>query len=289
MSTKQKPLPNELELPQCGVDTHAHLDLPQFKADLPAVLERSRDSGLRYLVNVFLGPEAYLAGKSLFDSHPEVFFALGQHPHEAEQLDIEALSRLEEYISRDARIRAMGEIGLDFFRLRSSEERQIRAFRDQLRLARDYDWPVVIHSREAAQRTLEILRDMGFAERPVLWHCFAGDGRLAREVAAMGWMVSVPGTLTYTKASDLRLAVQELPLSRIVLETDCPFLSPEPYRGQRNEPAFTVFTARALAEAKGLAVEDVWKRTGDNAISFFSLQRPAEGGSTDGPEARGQE
>jgi TatD DNase family protein len=271
MSTKKRPSPLEFHLPPVGVDTHAHLDLPQFRPDLDEVLQRARQCGLRYLINVFLGPDAYAAGRDLFSEAPEVSFALGVHPHEADGVDQEVLSRIEAAIRTDQRIKAVGEIGLDLFHNRSPEAAQVRAFEDQLRMARDNEWPVVIHSREATEQTLDILQRHDFSGRPLLWHCFGGDAQLAREVVAQGWLVSIPGTVSYKKAEGMRQAVRELPLDRIVLETDCPFLSPEPYRGRRNEPAYTVFTAKALAEATGWPIETVWQASADNAIGFFKL------------------
>lgn len=254
-----------------GVDSHAHLDSAQFRDDLPAVLGRAKAAGIDRIVNVFLGPEAFDAGKSLFDAHPQVSFVLGVHPHDAAGFGEATVSRLRERFARDSRTKALGEIGLDFYRDWSPIEDQRRAFGMQLDLALELDLPVVVHSRSAETETLAVLDERGFSGRPVMWHCFGGGPDLAEAILSRGFMLSLPGPLTYPKNEALREAARLVPLDKLVLETDCPYLSPVPHRGKRCEPAFVAVTAAKLAEIRGETTATVLAATGANAARFFSL------------------
>lgn len=263
--------PASLNLPCAGVETHAHLDLEDFAADLEAVLAEARSAGIVRIGNVFLGPQAFAKNRGLFDAHPEVFFLLGVHPHDAAQFrDIDP-QRIRAAFAGEPRLKALGEIGLDFFWNRSPHGRQVEVFSRQLELARDLDLPVVVHSRDALEETFEVLLDLGFAGRKLLWHCFGGDAPLASRILGHGWHISIPGPVTYRRSEALREAVRTVPLERMVLETDCPYLAPEPWRGKRNRPALMAFTAAAVAEQKGLAAAEVWERCGRTAIDFFGL------------------
>jgi TatD DNase family protein len=149
---------------------------------------------------------------------------------------------------------------------------QQRLFQEQAHLARELDLPLVVHCREAVQETLDILIDTGMKDRKVLWHCFGGDWELAQNILGHSWTISIPGPVTFRKSDRLREAVAHIPLDQLVLETDCPFLTPEPFRGKRNEPALTVFTAQAVAKAQGRATEEVWAACGRTARDFFGLK-----------------
>ncbi|MDZ7760998.1 MAG: TatD family hydrolase [Desulfovermiculus sp.] len=269
---KNRPLPEDLALPLQGVDTHAHLDMPELKEDIPEILDQARRTGVEFVGNVFLGPKAYADHRALFAHDPQVFFLLGMHPHEAQNADDFCLDQIQSAMQEDERIKALGEIGLDYFRNYAPHAVQKKAFKAQLQLAKDMDMPVVIHSRAAEEETLHILDQAGFARRSLLWHCFGGGPDLAEEILQRGWQISIPGTVTFSKAKALHKTVQILPPSSMVLETDCPFLTPEPYRGKRNEPAMTVFTARKVAELRDEDVLQVWERTGRNAREFFGLR-----------------
>jgi TatD DNase family protein len=266
-----RPEPESLGLPPVGVESHAHLDLDDFDADREAILARARAAGVSHLINVFLGPDAYERGRALFDGHPEVSFLLGVHPNEADRLTDESLARMSSHFAADPRLRGVGEIGLDYYWERVAHDVQQRAFVRQLSLARELGLPVVIHSRDADADTLALLIDNGFRDYPVLWHCFGQGIALAREIVDNGWYVSIPGPVTYKKSDDLQAAVARIPFDRLMLETDCPFLAPEPWRGKRNHPALMAFTAKRVAEIKGRSVEDVWRMAGDNARRFFGL------------------
>lgn len=274
MSKKRKtprPEPASLGLPPGGVDTHAHLDMDPLLPDLDPVLARAAAAGVSRIGQVFLGPAAYANNAPLFANRPETFFILGVHPHEATTATDQALSDMEASFRADPRLRALGEAGLDYYYDLAPRQAQRRAFAAQAELARSLDAPLVVHSRDAIYDTLRILMDTGLSGRPVLWHCFGGDADIAREILAHGWHISIPGPVTFRKNDALREAVREIPLDRLVLETDCPFLAPEPWRGKRNEPAFLAFIAAAVADIKGLAPADLWLATARTAHAFFSL------------------
>ncbi|CAM2058904.1 TatD DNase family protein [Desulfovibrionales bacterium] len=275
MSRKKNktPLPNPagLGLPDTGVDTHAHLNLEPFVDDLDAIIYRARLAGVSAIGNVFLGPEAWKTHRHRFATHPEVFFLLGMHPNEARNLTDATLEAMADAFHSDCRLKALGEIGIDLFWNHSPREKQFAAFANQLTLARDLDLPVVIHCRDAVNEVLAQLSDQGFQNRPLLWHCFEGGADLAATILDNGWHLSVPGLITFSKNYNLRSAVTTIPLDRLMLETDCPYLAPAPYRGKRNEPALLGFVAVAIAEAKNLSLAEVWTACGDTACRFFGL------------------
>lgn len=272
MSKSNRPEPESLELPPVGVDSHAHLDLEDFDEDREAVIDRARASGVGHIVNVFLGPDAYERGRALFDARPEISFIMGVHPNDADQFDDDALSRMCAQFKADPRLKGVGEIGLDYYWERVDHAVQKDAFARQLHFARELSLPVIIHSRDANGDTVDILEAEGFRDYPVLWHCFGAGIELAERLVANGWHISIPGPVTFRKKSDdLQAAVARIPFERLLLETDCPYLAPEPWRGKRNHPALSVFTARRVAQIKGRPLEDVWRTAGDNARRFFSL------------------
>lgn len=283
MSRKKKkvrPGPETLELPWGGVDSHAHLDMREsgmdqdgheLPDDLDEILEAARLAGVARVGNVFLGPEAYERGRGLFAHRPEVFFILGIHPTGALDYTPQRLERMREQFLADERLRAVGEIGLDYYWDDAPPEAQETALRAQLGLARDLERPVVIHSRDAEEETLRILDEEGFAGRPLLWHCFGRGPQFAEALLSRGWHLSIPGPVTYRKNEALQQAVAMIPMDRLLVETDSPYLAPEPWRGKRNHPALSAFTAAKVAEIKGLEPGRVWLQAGENARRFFGL------------------
>ncbi|BAV91612.1 TatD family hydrolase [Candidatus Desulfovibrio trichonymphae] len=263
--------PLTLALPSGGADSHAHLDGIEFDADREDVLRRAKAAGLDRIGNVFLGPEDFAVRKSMFDGHPEVFFLLGIHPCDGMRCTRQSLAEMRAAFAAAPRLRAVGEIGLDYHWKNCPKELQIKAFVSQLAMARELGMPVALHCREAEDETLCILESRGFQGYPLLWHCFTGGPALADHILGNGWHISLPGPVTYTANEELRKAVARIPADRLLLETDCPYLPPLPWRGSRNEPAFTVFTAHALALARDASPEEVWRTCGDNARRFFGL------------------
>ncbi len=274
MSKKNKlprPEPETLALPPCGVDSHAHLDMVEFDADREELMDRAKASGVARTGNVFLGPEAYRKNRTMFRNHPEIFFILGVHPGNADQCTDEALEAMRRAFETDPRLKAVGEIGLDHYWDDHPRDMQERAFRAQLTLAASLGLPPVIHCRDAFEDTLRVLLDEGFSGRKLLWHCFGGDEGQARVLLDHGWHVSIPGPVSYAKNEALQRAVAIIPLERMLLETDCPYLSAEPWRGKRNHPALLGFTAGSVARIKDMPVDALWAATGRSACTFFGL------------------
>lgn len=256
-----------------GVDTHAHLNLSPLKKDIAGAVSRAWHAGVGRIGNVFLTPQQYFRDRVTFADFSQVFFLLGIHPHEADSVGPGALDELRDAVQSDSRIRAVGEIGLDFYRDRSSRSSQREIFRQQLEMAREMDWPVVVHSRGAEEETMQILQEMGFRDRPLLWHCFSLNADYASRLLDCGWTISVPGIVTYKKADPLRRAVSTIPLESLVLETDSPFLAPEPYRGKTNEPSLIPCAAAEVAKTLGMETERLMSATAATAHSFFGLDR----------------
>ncbi len=260
-----------LALPLCGVDSHAHLDSSQFDRDREEVLARAKECGIAHIGNIFLKPHEFVQRAAYFDAHPEVFFALGVHPCDGEECDDAALEAMREHFLREPRLKAVGEIGLDFYWDACSKDVQLHVFVQQLHLAKELQKPVIIHSRDATEATIALLEKEGFKDYPLLWHCFGGTVAHAKHIVHNGWHVSIPGPVTYPKNEELREAVKYVPLDKLMLETDCPYLSPQQWRGKRNEPAYTVFTVDTMAATREMPAAQLWQICGENARRFFGL------------------
>lgn len=263
--------PITVALPTGGIDSHAHLDSEIFDKDRGQVIKRALECGVAQIGNVFLSPEEYETKKPYFANFPQVFYLLGIHPCDGQKCTPECLEQITAAFQADDKLRAIGEIGLDYHWDDCPRELQLQAFARQLELAKKLSKPVVIHCREAESDCLTFLEAGGFAHYPLLWHCFGGDSSLARRIIHNGWHISIPGTVTYPANDELRKAVREIPEDKLLLETDCPYLSPVPWRGIRNEPAYIVFTARAVADARMMDAKELWQLTGANARRFFGL------------------
>lgn len=248
-------------------DTHAHLDFSQFDGDRAGILAALREQRVAVL-NVGADICSSEASLDLAQRHPFVFAACGIHPHDANTFTPGAEAQLAELLRRGAV--AVGECGLDFYRDLSPRDAQMQAFRAQLRLAKKVGLPVVLHERAAWNAFLQALRE----ERPPrgVVHAFSGDSARAEEIVALGLHLGVGGPLTYPKNDALRLAVPTLPLDRILLETDSPYLPPVPFRGQRNDPGKTRLVAERLAALRGMAVAELAETTWENACRLFSVE-----------------
>jgi TatD DNase family protein len=255
-------------------DSHAHLDLEDHFPDQAAVLDRAREAGVALVINVATGlsdaPQVITTAKKT----PGIVAIIGVHPHGAgamTETDLEALDAL----AADPQVVAIGEIGLDFYQRRSPEEIQQYWFRRQLEFAIAHKKPVVIHTREATPVTLSILREYQGRLAGGVMHCFGGSLDDAHAFLDLGFYLSFSGTLTYPKAGPLREVARLAPLDRILVETDCPYLPPQPWRGKRNEPAYVVTTAQQLADTRGLTLEEVAAHTWANTLTVFGLQESA--------------
>ncbi len=254
-------------------DSHAHLDDARFAPDLAAVLDRARDAGVERIVTVGAGLASCEAAIALARQNPGLVRAsVGIHPHDAAGVDEAALARLTE-LAHSPGVVAIGETGLDYHYNRSPPDVQRAVFESQIRIALQLNLPVVVHCREAYEDCLTILRGhAGDGLRGVL-HCFAGDPPTAEALIGMGFFISFAGPLTFPNAGNLRAVAGLAPMDRLLIETDCPYLAPQPVRGRRNEPVFVRYVAEALAALRGMTADEVAVRTSDNAARLFG---PAE-------------
>ena len=254
------------------IDSHAHIDGPEFDADRGEVIERARAAGVSLILNVGTGDPhsgAFERAIELGQRHEIVYTAIGTHPHDARFYDDEAEEKTKRLVQSE-RVIAWGEIGLDFHYDNSPRQVQIEVFRRQLRAARECELPVIIHTREAETETIEILNEeYAGARHGGAFHCFSGSMELAKQAVELGFMVSFSGIVTFKKAEELREVARQVPPKRLLIETDCPYLSPIPYRGKRNEPAYVVETARCLAGVRGLEIEELAQVTSDNFHRLF--------------------
>jgi len=251
-------------------DTHAHLHFPEFAGDLDAVLERARVAGVRRILTIGTDVPTSRAAAALAFREPNVWAAVGIHPHEAADADEAALAEIER-LAGGPRVVAIGETGLDFFRNLAPREAQERALRSQLALARRTRKPVLIHCRDAHEETLSILGAADVSEHGGIMHCFSGDVGIARRCLDLGLLLSLAGPVTYPKPGALPEVAKFVPADRLVVETDCPFLPPQPYRGKRNEPAYLAITAARVAELRGEPLADLAARMSENARSLLRL------------------
>ncbi len=249
------------------MDTHAHLDDKAFDPDRAAVIARCAAVSLG-IVTIGTSVASSRAAVRLAGRHRGIWATVGVHPHNASSLDEGALRELER-LATDDRVVGIGEIGLDYYRDLSPRPSQRDALRAQLELATRLDLPVCLHNRESTDDMLAVLRDVGTLRGVV--HSFLGDARLANEFLKLGVHLGIGGPLTFPKNGVLREAVRTVPLDRIVLETDCPYLTPVPYRGRRNEPAYVTYVAETIAEVKGIDPGDVAVQTTRNAVQLFDL------------------
>jgi len=253
------------------IDSHAHLDSQQFAGDRSEVIQRARDNGISAIVSIGCDLDSSRSNAELANRHDDIYAAVGIHPHDASQLDESVIEELRRLILGNDKIVAIGEIGLDYFRDHSPRDVQQKAFRRQIALARELGKPIVIHDREAHADVLTILREEKAADTGGVLHCFSGDLDMARKVIALGFYISFPGTITYPNNAAIRQIIKSLPIESLLVETDCPYLSPQPFRGKRNEPAHVRVTAEALADIKGLTLVDVARITSLNCRKLFGI------------------
>ncbi|HEX5602398.1 MAG TPA: TatD family hydrolase [Pyrinomonadaceae bacterium] len=253
------------------IDSHAHIDGHEFDSDREEVIQRAHSAGVSTILNVGTGDphsEAFDRAVELGKTHESIYTAIGTHPHDARLYDDDAEAKIKNLINNNHVI-AWGEIGLDFHYDNSPRDVQVEVLKRQLRAARECDLPVVIHTREAEAETIEILQSE--YDGNGVFHCFSGSMDLAQRAIEIGFMISFSGIVTFKKADELRAIAKEVPLDRLLIETDCPYLTPIPYRGKRNEPAYVVEVARCLAGLHDVSIEEMAGITSENFNRFFGL------------------
>lgn len=259
------------------IDIHTHLDMEQFSGEITAIIGRAKSAGVLKMINASFDLLSSRRSVDLARMHPEVYAAIGIHPDSSFDLNIESYQQLIT-LAGHKKVVAIGEIGLDYYYLKRSSqysnfpnrERQIQVFEQMLDLALELKLPVIIHSREADADLLAILKSYAGSLIGVV-HCFSSDLHFAEEIINLGLAISVTGNITFKNAEALRLVIERIPLGSMMVETDCPFLAPEPYRGERNEPAYVVEVAKKIAEIKKISLAEVERNTTKKAIKLFGL------------------
>ncbi|MBS1258662.1 MAG: D-aminoacyl-tRNA deacylase [Candidatus Scalindua arabica] len=251
------------------IDTHAHLDFKDYRDDIDEVIERAGEVGVEYMINVGTTVASSIKSIELAKQYEQIYASIGIHPNEASKVSGEVWSRLEA-LAGGNKVVAIGETGLDYYRDRSKKEDQKRLFRQHIELSLQHNLPVIIHNREASDDCLEIVREYNGKVKGVV-HCFAGTVEDAEEFLTLGFHISFAGPITFPKADNLREALKAVPVERLLLETDCPFLAPQPKRGKRNEPSYLQYTIPVLAELYKLSVEDIKRVTALSAKNLFGI------------------
>ncbi|MFA4905104.1 MAG: TatD family hydrolase [Candidatus Margulisiibacteriota bacterium] len=251
------------------IDTHAHLTMPEY-SDLSEVLTRAREVKVEAVINASFDLKSSQEGLRLAKDHDFIYAAVGIHPHDANLVDDKMIQELERLAS-DPKVVAIGETGLDYYRNLQPKETQIAAFRKFLQLAQKLDKPVIIHCREAQEDIMRVMREENQGKMRGVFHCFAGDEKLIQFANDLGFLISFTGNITFKKANRTRELAKLVPIFQLMIETDCPYLAPEPFRGRRNEPAYITYVAKVLAEIKGITVEELARSTTKNARKLFKI------------------
>ena len=256
------------------IDTHTHLDDARYNEDREAMIARAREAGVEAFVTIGCDLATSQAAVALADQHPFVYASIGVHPHEVKHI-LDSWYAQFRRLAQNKKVVAYGEIGLDYHYNHSSPKEQRERFREQIQLAHELKLPVIIHTREAQADTIAILKEEQASEIGGVFHCFSGDAWLAKDALDLGFYLSFSGILTFQNARMLRNIAKTAPLDRLLIETDCPYLTPIPHRGSRNEPAYVSFVAKKLAElhadTPGMSVETIGRITTENAKRLFKI------------------
>ena len=252
------------------VDSHAHLDSGQYKNDRDDVIARAAENGISHMLTIGCDMESSRASVALANQYNSIYAAVGVHPHEAREINATTLEQLEQLLSQP-KVVALGEIGLDYFRNHCPHDIQKNAFRQQIRLARKVKKPIIIHDRDAHNDLLQIMEEEHAGDVGGVVHCFSGDTHMARRCIELGFYISFTANITYPKNEALREVVKDISIDKMLVETDCPYLSPQGYRGKRNEPAYVRLCAEQIATTKGLTYADVARITSRNCHDLFGI------------------
>jgi TatD DNase family protein len=260
------------------IDSHAHVDGLEFDSDRELVIERALAARVEVILNVGTGDphgDAFERAVRFGEAHPSIYTAVGTHPHDARLYNNLAEEKTRRLIRQSAKVVAWGEIGLDFHYDNSPRDVQMDVFARQLRCAADLDLPVIIHTREAESQTIEILKsEYSSGAKRGVFHCFSGSLDLAKAALDLDFLISFSGIVTFKKAEALREVARYIPSDRLLIETDCPFLAPVPFRGKRNEPAYVTEVARCLAVERKLPIEEIASATSENFLRLFNVRIP---------------
>lgn len=262
------------------IDSHCHIDGEAFDADRDEVVQRAREAGVVAMLNVGTGnpnSDDFRKAVAVAEKYENVYSSVGVHPHDAKLYDDKAEEHLIDLVKSSKKVIAWGEIGLDYYYDHSPRDVQREVFRRQIKTAKEFGLPVIIHSRDANEDTVEILiEEFGRSgdksvPTPGIMHCFGGTPQMAKDLMDIGFLISFAGNVTFKKAENLRDSARVVPLYKLLIETDCPFLTPIPFRGKRNEPSYVAHTAAYLAEFYGVSQKTFAEQTSANFLKFFDL------------------
>lgn len=253
------------------IDSHAHLDDKRFDEDRDILIEGLKDNGIDIAINIGADLQTSINSVELSKKYGHIYASVGIHPHSADEADDIALKKIKE-LADNEKVVAIGEIGLDFYYDNSPRDEQRKCFKEHLRLAKELNLPVVIHSREASQETFDIIQEAQDGTLRGVMHCYSGSVEMAEEyINKLGFYISIGGPVTFKNARIVKEVAQFVPLDKLLIETDCPYLTPEPYRGKRNEPMYVKYTAAEIAKLRGITVEELAEATSRNARELFKI------------------
>lgn len=252
------------------IDSHAHLDDKRYDDDRDTLINSLESNKIKLAINIGADLKTSIASVELADQYKNIYAVVGVHPHSASQVTDQVIEKLRE-LSKHPKVLAIGEIGLDFYYDNSPRDLQRKWFKEQLKLAKELNLPVVIHSREAAQETFDYIKEAQDGSLRGVLHCFSGSVEMAMEYIKLGFYISLGGPVTFKNAKTPKEVAKEIPLGKLIIETDCPYLTPEPYRGKRNEPMFVKYVAEEIAKIKGITVEELAASTNKNTKELFGI------------------
>ena len=250
-------------------DSHAHLNDEAFDQDRAELLETFKDAGVGLVMNAGCSLESSREGIALAEAYPWIYCSVGTHPDTADEVNEEVLEVYRQ-LCRHPKVKAIGEIGLDYYYETIHRDAQMKAFRMQMQLAEELDMPVIVHERDAHEDGMSIIKE--FPKVKGVFHCYSGSAEMARQLVDLGWYIGFTGVLTFKNARKAVETAQQIPLERILLETDCPYMAPEPYRGKRNHPGYLPKMAEKLAQIRGVPVEEVIRVTTENAKRLYRIE-----------------
>lgn len=252
------------------IDSHAHLDDSRFDKDREQLIKDLGNNNIELIINPGSDVATSVKAVSLAQKHENIYAAIGVHPHEVEDMEDETIELLRS-LSKKEKVVAIGEIGLDYYYDNSPRELQKKWFREQIKLAKELDLPIIIHDRDAHQDTYDIIKELKDDSLRGVLHCYSGGVELAREFIKLGFYISFAGPITFKNAKVSKLVAKEIPLEKMLIETDSPYLTPHPHRGKRNEPLYVRFVAGEIAQLKGISFDEVMNITNKNARELFGI------------------
>ena len=252
------------------IDSHAHLDDGRFAKDRDRIIKSLKELGVDLVINPGADLNSSIKAVSLSEKYDNVYAAVGVHPHSAKEMDESTIEILKSFTNRE-KVIAIGEIGLDYYYDNSPRDIQQKRFKEQLALAKEVNLPVIIHTREASKDTFDILKEAQDGSLEGVMHCFSGSVEMAMEYIKMGFYISLAGPVTFKNARVSKEVAKAIPLDKLMIETDSPYLTPEPYRGKRNEPFYVRYVAGTIADLRGITFEELAKQTSENTKKLFRI------------------